>query len=262
MKLSLTQATSRVNTEVQAQIDKMPSKNEILRAAERNAYAMISGAENSYVHFIPYINPTTNKAAGIKRIEVTDGPKYDAEADAAGGDPFPDSLNRWIWTVGGLGHIDRDGYQDPWDNKFDPSTGQWDDPTLDVAMTMDGKIVADAITVGILRGITLIGNNIYGNNIYTQNEDGSPGGFFQSGALTGSAGSVYISQGQLTVRNGTTGFAKFVQAYRNPSDDAYEGEYCTIGGSRWYLHYYDGGWHDYSFNTRDLAALMQWWERQ
>lgn len=151
VKLSLTQAASRVNSEVQAQINRLPSKSEILIAAERNAYAMISGAENSYVHFIPYINPITNKAAGIKRIEVSDGPTYDAEAEAAGGDPFPDSLNRWIWTVGGLGHIGREAYQDPWDNKFDPSTGQWDDPTLDVAMTMDGSIVASKITTGVLQ---------------------------------------------------------------------------------------------------------------
>ena len=165
VKLSLTQAASRVNSEVQAQIDKIPSKSEILRAAERNAYAMISGAENSYVHFIPYINPTTNKASGIKRIEVTDGPTYDAEAEAAGGDPFPDSLNRWIWTVGGLGHIGREAYQDPWDNKFDPSTGQWDDPTLNVAMTMNGEIVADHITAGHMNCDRLDGGTINGQKI-------------------------------------------------------------------------------------------------
>jgi hypothetical protein len=94
VKLSLSQSTSRVNSEVQAKIDKIPSKSEILRAAERNAYAMISGAENSYVHFIPYINPTTNKAAGIKRIEVTNGPTYDAEAEAAGADELSDRADR------------------------------------------------------------------------------------------------------------------------------------------------------------------------
>lgn len=160
VKLSLTQSTSRVNSEVQAQIDKLPSKSEILRAAERNAYQMISGAENSYVHFIPYINPTTGKAAGIKRIEVTNGSIYDAEAEASGGDPFPNSTHRWIWTVGGLGHIGREAYQDPWDNKFDPSTGQWDDPTLNVAMTMDGKIVADHITAGYMHADRIQGGTL------------------------------------------------------------------------------------------------------
>ena len=165
VKLTLTQASSKVDSDVQAQIESLPSKSEILRAAERNAYAMISGVENSYVHFIPYISPTTGKAAGIKRIEVTDGPRYDAEAEAAGGDPFPDSLNRWIWTVGGLGHIGREAYQDPWDNKFDPSTGQWDDPTLNVAMTMKGEIVADHITAGHMNCDRLDGGTIFGQLI-------------------------------------------------------------------------------------------------
>lgn len=152
VKLSLTQAASRVNSDVQAQIDRLPSKSEILIAAERNAYQMIMGSENSYVHFIPYISPITGKAAGIKRIEVTNGPTYDGDPDDEhpSRDPFPDSTHRWIWTVGGLGHIERDKYQDSWDG-FNPETGQFDDLDHFVAMTMDGSIVADRITTGRLK---------------------------------------------------------------------------------------------------------------
>lgn len=152
VKLSLTQAASRVNSDVQAQIDRLPSKSEILIAAERNAYQMIMGSENSYVHFIPGIDPITGKNKGIKRIEITNGPTYDGDPDDEhpSRDPFPDSTHRWIWTVGGLGHIERDTYQGNWDG-FNPETGQFDDLEHFVAMTMDGSIVADRIVTGTLK---------------------------------------------------------------------------------------------------------------
>ena len=156
VKLSLTQAASRVNSEVQQKIDQIPSKHEILRAAQNNAYQMIMGTENSYIHTIPS-KDANGKNNGIKRIEITDGPTYNAEADNDDDpttDPFPDSLHRWIWTVGGLGHIGRSTYQERWDG-FDSGTGTFPgsptNPLLNVAMTMDGSIVADRITAGKLQ---------------------------------------------------------------------------------------------------------------
>lgn len=151
VKLTLTQASSKVDSDVQAQIEAIPSKHEILIAAQRNAYQMISGmGGNSYVHLIPAKNPLTGKSNGIQRIEVTDGPTYDPDADNdddSTTDPFPDSLNRWIWTVGGLGHIGRSTYQETW-----ASIG-----SMNVAMQMTGEIVADRIIVGILKAV----NNYY-----------------------------------------------------------------------------------------------------
>lgn len=157
VQLSLTQSTSKVNSEVQAQIDKLPSKSEMLRAAEHNAYIMISGATNSYVHFIPGVDEN-GKSSGIQRIEVTDGPTYDADADhdeSTSTDPFPDSLNRWIWTVGGLGHIGREDYEDAWE----------DISEMDVAMQMNGAIVADMITAGHMNCDRLDGGTIDGQLI-------------------------------------------------------------------------------------------------
>lgn len=157
VKLTLTQASSKVDSDVQAQIESLPSKHEILIAAQRNAYQMISGmGGNSYVHLIPAKNPLTGKSNGIQRIEVTDGPTYDPDADNDDDpttDPFPDSLNRWIWTVGGLGHIGRDTYQETW-----ASIG-----SMNVAMQMTGEIVADRITVGMLKAV----NNLYSLNTQT-----------------------------------------------------------------------------------------------
>lgn len=157
VKLTLTQASSKVDSDVQAQIESLPSKHEILIAAQRNAYQMISGmGGNSYVHLIPAKNPLTGKSNGIQRIEVTDGPTYDPDADNDDDpdtDPFPDSLNRWIWTVGGLGHIGRSTYQETW-----ASIG-----SMNVAMQMTGEIVADRIIVGILKAV----NNLYQINTQT-----------------------------------------------------------------------------------------------
>ena len=158
VKVSLTQAASRVNSEVQEQIDKIPSKHEILVAAQKNAYQIITGVGgNSYVHFIP--NKDANgKNNGIQRIEVTNGPTYIPEYDGDDDtetytDPFPDSTHRWIWTVGGLGHIGRANTETPWS-----SIG-----SMNLALQMTGEIVADRITVGILKAI----NNYYQINTQT-----------------------------------------------------------------------------------------------
>ena len=161
VKLSLTQAASRVNSQVQEQIDKIPSKHEILKAAENNAYNMIMGTENSYVHFIS-AKDENGKNIGISRIEITDGPTYagDPTDDEPNRDPFPNSLHRWIWTVGGLGHIGRETCEQSW-NGYDYDTGTFpgtpQNPTLNVAMTMDGSIVADKITTGIMRAYNTVG---------------------------------------------------------------------------------------------------------
>lgn len=185
IKLSLTQTASKVNQAILDEIEKIPSKSEILKAAERNAYQMIMGQDGSYVHLIPGTN------GGIKRIEVTDGPTYDSEADNdddPNTDPFPDSLNRWIWTVGGLGHIGRESYSDTWDG-WNKSTGEFDDPTLNVAMTMDGQIVADRITAGhmncdrldggTINGQAIKGGTITGSTIRSYYQDNTNRGYTQ-----------------------------------------------------------------------------------
>lgn len=143
VKQTLTQAASKVNQQILDEIEKIPSKNEIVSSAMRNAYQMIAGSENSYVHLI------SGPDGGIKRIEVTDGPTYDAEHDTVDGDPFPDSSNRWIWTSGGLGHSSR--------NSVATQEEPYPWTSSNVAMMMTGEIVADRIIAGTLRAI----NNLY-----------------------------------------------------------------------------------------------------
>ena len=165
LKMSLTQSASRVNQAILEQIERIPSKSEILKAAQKNAYQMIMGQDGSYVHLIP------GEDGGIKRIEVTNGPTYDPDADndeSIDTDPFPDSTHRWVWTVGGLGHVGRDEV-----------TNRWEDiGTMNVAMTMDGAIVADYITAGHMNcdrldGGTIRGQNIYGGKFITEVKSGN-----------------------------------------------------------------------------------------
>lgn len=153
VNLTLTQANSQASSSVNAKIDALPSKSEILRSAEKNAYQMINGIDGSYVHFI------TNKSGSIDRIIISDGPTLGTKTE----DPdhpgryiydFPDSLNLWIWSAGGLGHMKRQGpngsmtYQDPWQEE------------MDVAMTMDGSIVADMITTGTMLADRILGGRL------------------------------------------------------------------------------------------------------
>lgn len=121
--LSLTQANSKINQETMDRIDNLPSKSNILKAAQANAYQIINGVEGSYVHFV------TDEDGAIIRIEVTDEPTLEM------------SLNRWIFNEGGLGHLTRPDTQTDWD----------DIGSMNVAMTYDGQIVADMITTGVLK---------------------------------------------------------------------------------------------------------------
>lgn len=125
------------------------------------------------------------------------------------------------------------------------------------------NITTGNINCNRLNGGTISGQNISGGNVR--------GAYISSGDTNGDPvtnpqhymeGSVEISSGHLKVRNGTSGYAWFEQSYDNWNDLAFRGEYCTIGGSRWYNHYYDNGsWHDYSFNTRDLCKMIEWWKQ-
>lgn len=123
--LSLTQSTNKTNEEVMAKIDAIPSKHAILKAAEENAYQIITGTrhDGSYVHF------DVDDDGHIIDIAITDGIDDDH------------SLNKWIWNEGGLGHMQRPNYQTPWGDITD----------VNVAITHDGQIVANMITTGVLR---------------------------------------------------------------------------------------------------------------
>lgn len=184
VQLSLTQATSRANSEIVNAINNMPSKYEILNAAKENAFKMLTGVTGGYVRFNRRTEPIRDEITGeiindgtknnvIYEIIISDGPTDD------------NSLEKWVWNEAGLGHFHRDEYTDDWTKSvYEQSDGTY----LDVAITKDGHIVANALTAGVIKGCTLIGEDNKGKLVLeggdinmTNNETGGPGLFLHKG---------------------------------------------------------------------------------
>ena len=102
---------------------KMPNKDDILTAALKNASAMI--------------NANGDNGNGSIRLN-SDGKPYEIVIMDA--DTIENSTRAWRWNLNGFGH----GTKKAGDPEF-----TWE---ANVAITMDGGIVADSITSGTLRG--------------------------------------------------------------------------------------------------------------
>ncbi|BBN99153.1 phage tail spike protein [Sporolactobacillus terrae] len=109
----------------QTQFDR--NTNFFLDAIDRATKA-ITGASGGYVRLIPSRNP--------QEIVIMD------TSDIA------TATRVWRWNLGGLGYS-HNGYNGPYE----------------LAMTMDGEIVADFITAGVLRGIEVNGVTVNGSTV-------------------------------------------------------------------------------------------------
>lgn len=110
---TLTEQTNQIAAEV---INKIPSRSSILAAAKENAIAMLNGSEGGVVNFIFDSNDR------MTEIWITDSV-----------DPLL-ATKKWVWNSNGLGYM----YVED---------GRW---KLSAAITMDGAIVANRITTGVL----------------------------------------------------------------------------------------------------------------
>lgn len=134
---SLTSAQNRANAELASYVDDtfIPTESKVLESAKANAKSLIEGtADGGYASFIfgtdkngnAIIDPSTGK------LKNPDRPTGIRVADAI---QDSNATSRWLWTWGGLGHQTKD-------------RSTWKSPN--VAITMDGKIVADFITAGMI----------------------------------------------------------------------------------------------------------------
>lgn len=181
--LSLTQINNKINNEVLNRIESIPSKSSILDAAQKNAFNILTGTEGGYVSF----EKNTNDQ--ITAIKITD---HLTETE---------STKKWLWNQGGLGYMERASINDDWS-------------TVEVAMTMDGKIVADFITAGTMLADRVTGGTLQGVR------------FVQSG-----------SQGKITIENGWMHCDSNVDAGSAITMSGYEGgRHETLYGSK-YMHY-------------------------
>lgn len=116
VKVSLTDVNNKVNSEILAIINSIPKKTELLNDAKLNATELLKMISNGYINILSGQNGSTE-------LVITDDIDY-TKAQSV-----------WRWNINGLGHS---------------STGY--NGEYGLALTMDGAIVADAITTGILNG--------------------------------------------------------------------------------------------------------------
>lgn len=144
---SMTSHTAEIGADILKKISDIPPPSSILQAAKDNASELIKAADNGYVTI------RRNSEGLMTEILICDRLNY-LDPDA----------RIWRWNINGLGYS---------------STGY--NGEFGLAMTMDGSIVADRVTTGIMsadriRGGNLImgGLNNIAGTIIVNDENGNP----------------------------------------------------------------------------------------
>ena len=120
VRTSLTSVNNKVNNDILKKIDDMPKKSQMLEEAKANATAIMRMATRGYITIVQ--DDDGSEALYASDTKITD-PEH-----------IPSTTKLWKLFAGGFGYS-RDG-----------------GITYDMAMTMDGAIVADRITAGTLNG--------------------------------------------------------------------------------------------------------------
>lgn len=137
IKLTYTQQVKKTNNELKEMLPNNKSDmRAVLEAAKENASNLIKTASKGNIYFI------NDDEGHPKELLIMDN----ADIDKA--------QKVWRFNINGLGYSSS-GYNG----------------TYGLAMTMDGAIVADYITIGILNGIKLTGNYIEGGVIRLDGEN-------------------------------------------------------------------------------------------
>lgn len=181
---TLTSAASKINTDFLNYINNKPGESALLKSAKENARSLIMGtADDGSAGFFfgtdeygnTIVDPETGDPTHPDRptgIRVANAPTDET------------ATKRWIWTYGGLMFQNRD-----------PNTGNWESlPT--VAITNDGKIVADYITTGTMSCDRLNGGTINGQYIYGGTVEAAT---IKGGSIIGSTIKSADEKGVLTI---------------------------------------------------------------
>lgn len=120
---SLTSSTRDANTAILERISKIPNEQTILDKAKNNATSILNMATQGYVTII-------KNEEGSECLTISSENANDAYNPSTG--MWKDDTRLWKWSIEGLGYS-KDGGQN-----------------YEVAITMDGAIVADYITAGTM----------------------------------------------------------------------------------------------------------------
>lgn len=127
---NLTQSNAEMNESLLAKIGSMPSSSTLLQNAYEDAANLINAATGGYINIIQ-----NEEGTETAQLVISDVPFSDIEH----------AHNFWIWNVNGLAHT----------TSYPPSGDN-----MNVAITMDGSIVADRMTTGTLRAIQIVGCDV------------------------------------------------------------------------------------------------------
>jgi len=158
--------TSRIASENVQLEEEIPQESSVLQQAKQNAIQILEGTEGGY---ISYTFDNQEHMTGMRIMDAL------LEEDAT---------QKWVWNLGGLGYLKRPNISSPWTD-------------LGVALTMDGKIVADFITAGTMyadriKGGTLsLGGNANENGVLQiKNASGTVVGKWDKDGIDVTTGSI------------------------------------------------------------------------
>lgn len=156
-KTSLTSVNNQINSAILEKIEKLPKAHNILKEAKENATKIMNMATTGYITI-------TKDEYGSDTLYISNVRDYTAA----------DKL--WKWNLNGLGYS-KDGGK-----------------TFGLAITMDGSIVADYITTGVLNADVIRAGVLkdYGGNFSLD---------FETGELVMKKGSINIGNGNFKVDN-------------------------------------------------------------
>lgn len=135
--VNISTSAQKVNDSILSKIEEMPSEGQILAAAKLDAANIMNVMTNGYVTIVTNQN-------GSQELLISEEKDYKK------------AKKLWRWNVNGLAYS-KNGYEGPYE----------------IAMTMDGSIVADAIKTGTLSCDRLNGGIIKGQKIEGGTIDGA-----------------------------------------------------------------------------------------
>ena len=155
VKTSLTSVNNQISAAILKKIDDLPKAHSILKEAKENATQIMNMATTGYITI-------TKDDYGSETLYISNVRDY-TKADKL-----------WKWNMNGLGYSNDGG------------------KTFGLAITMDGSIVADYITTGVLNADVIRAGTLkdYGGNFILD---------FETGKLTMKKGSINIGNGNFTV---------------------------------------------------------------
>ena len=155
VKTSLTSVNNQTSAAILQKIEGLPKAHSILKEAKENATQIMNMATTGYITI-------TKDQYGSETLYISNVRDY-KKADKL-----------WKWNMNGLGYSNDGG------------------KTFGLAITMDGSIVADYITTGVLNADVMRAGTLkdYGGNFILD---------FETGKLTMKRGSINIGNGNFTV---------------------------------------------------------------